>query len=66
MVQSSNGNSDQPKIEVTFEPVDDETQQVQDRWVEQDGTTGDRKITYGDEVRGRLDIEEEDEEPESK
>ena len=39
MIQSSgNGKNNDPKIGVNFEPLDDETQQVQDRWVRDDGT----------------------------
>ena len=64
MVESGgNGNKDDPKISVIFEPLDDETQQLQDRWVRQD-ETGRREISYGDEVRNELGIEE-DEEDES-
>lgn len=65
MVQSSgNGKSNDPEIGVNFEPLDDETQQVQDRWVRRD-EEGRSEISFGDELRKELGIEEEDEESES-
>lgn len=60
MVQSGNGKENDPKIGVNFEPLDDETQQIQDRWVRED-ETGKREISYGDELREELGIEEDDE-----
>ena len=61
MIQSSgNGKNNDPKIGVNFEPLDDETQQVQDRWVRDDGT-GIREISFGGDLREELGIEEEDE-----
>lgn len=61
MIQSSgNGKSNDPEIGVNFEPLDDETQQVQDRWVRDDGT-GKREISFGDDLREELRIEEDDE-----
>ncbi len=55
-----NGNSDNPEIQVSFEPIDDETQQVQDTWVRKNEVTGEREISYGDEVRAQLGIEQEE------
>lgn len=61
MVQSNgNGDSEKPEISVTFEPVNDETQQVQDRWV-RFGGDGNREITYSDRVREELEIDEDEE-----
>ncbi len=57
---SGNGKEKDPKIGVNFEPLDDETQQIQDRWVRED-ETGKREISYGDELREELGIEEDDE-----
>lgn len=58
IVQSNgNGNQENPEIEKIFEPLDDETQTVQDRWVEIDKPTGDYKITFSDEMRDELGIE---------
>ncbi len=66
MVQSGgNGKSEEPQVEVTFEHLDDETMAIQDRWIERDETTGERKITFSSEMRDKLEIEEEDEESES-
>lgn len=62
---SGNGKSDEPEIGVSFEPIDDETEMVQDRWVEADEMTGEREIVFGDQVRDQLGIEEEDEDTES-
>ncbi len=66
IVQSngSNGQNDEPSIEVSFEPIDDETGMVQDRWLETNAQ-GERRITYSDEVRNQLGIEEEDEDTQS-
>lgn len=65
MVQSNgNGKSENPEIEATFEPIDDETQQVQDRWVKLD-KDGRRGIAFSDEIRDGLGIEDEDDESES-
>ncbi|MDF5733806.1 MAG: hypothetical protein PUP92_39005 [Rhizonema sp. PD38] len=63
MVQSGNGHGE-PKIEKVYEHLDEETHTVQDRWVETDEETGDRQIVFGDEVREKLGIEDEDD-PES-
>lgn len=57
---NGNGNTENPEIEVTFEHLDDETQQVQEYWMRED-TTGERKLSVGDEVREELGIEEDDE-----
>ncbi|WP_414756630.1 hypothetical protein [Anabaena sp. CCY 9910] len=63
VVQSGgNGHSQDPDIEKTYEHLDEDTQTTQDRWVEEDGETGDRRIVFGEEVRENLGIEEEDEE----
>ena len=65
IVQSREGNGHkEPEIEKTYEHLDAETQTVQDRWVETDEETGDRQIIFGDEVREKLGIEEQDD-PES-
>lgn len=65
MVQSGNGNTENPEVEVTFEPIDDESRQVQDRWMRKDELTGERELSFGDEVREELGIEEDNEESES-
>lgn len=65
MVQSSgNGKSENPEVEATFEPIDDETQQVQDQWVRFD-KDGRRGIAFSDEIHDELGIEDEDDESES-
>lgn len=67
IVQSNNGNgkSEDPEISVTFEPLDDETGTVQDRWTRKDETTGEREVAFGEQIRDQLGIEEEDEDSES-
>lgn len=63
IVNSGNGHNEETKIEKTYEHLDEgDTQTTQDRWVEEDGETGDRRIVFGDEVRENLGIEEEDNE----
>lgn len=62
IVQSNgNGSQENPEIEKVFEPLDDETQAVQDRWVEIDKLTGDYKITFSLEMREELGIESDSE-----
>jgi hypothetical protein len=64
MVQSGNGKHDDSEIETVFEHLDDETQQVQDRWAKIN-EEGDREIAFSDEIRSELEIEEEDDESKS-
>ncbi|MBR8835401.1 MAG: hypothetical protein DSM106950_15595 [Stigonema ocellatum SAG 48.90 = DSM 106950] len=64
MVQSGNGQSKNPQIEKVFEPLEDDTQQTKEYWVEHDLKTGRRELTSNEEVREELGIEESDD-PES-
>lgn len=52
------------EVEATFEHLDDQTQQVQDRWarLDKDGT---HEVAFSDELRSELGIEEEDDESKS-
>ena len=45
------------KSKIFLSLKDDETQTVQDRWVEIDKPTGDYKITFSDEMMDELGIE---------
>lgn len=58
MVQS-NGKSENPQIQKTFEPL------TQDTWVEKDEESGRREIAFNEQVREELGIEDLDEETES-
>lgn len=63
---NSNGSREHPEIKVSFEPVDDQTGTVQDRWVRKNEETGEYEISFGDEVRNQLGIEEDDEDEDIK
>jgi hypothetical protein len=54
---NGNGNHKEPEIIKIFEPLDDETQAVQDRWVEIDLSTGDFEVAFSDEMKNELGIE---------
>lgn len=54
---NGNGNQENLEIEKIFEPIDDETQTVKDRWVELNKEAGDYKITFSDEMRDELGVE---------
>jgi hypothetical protein len=54
---NGNGNQKEPEIIKIFEPLDDETQTVQDRWVEIDLSTGDFEVAFSDEMQNELGIE---------
>lgn len=54
---NGNGNEKDPKISKIFEPLDDETQSVQDRWVKIDKSTGDFEVAFSDEMQNELGID---------
>lgn len=66
MVQSGgNGNSENPEISVSFEPLNDETMAIQDKWMRKDEVTGERELSFGEEVRDELGMDSDDYESES-
>jgi hypothetical protein len=58
MTQSNEGNGKHnPQIEKFFEPLEDDTQNPRDRWVEKN-SEDEYQITFSNELREELGIED--------